>query len=98
MWRQHGLPPLGQDGKRRRVSSFQGHYDTAVRFQKHGHVRQRLTDRHRFDIGPRGQIALVGDGGQRLIGGRLKRIVLDLVPDGSVNAVGIARTRVGRDR
>ena len=90
------LPAPGQNRKGCLICRFERHHDAAIRLQEQGHVGECLADGERFDVGSRGQVAFVRNQGQRLIGRGLERVVLNLFPNGGVNAVRVARA--GRER
>ena len=88
---EHCLPASGEHGKCGFISGFERHHHAVVWFQKERHFRECLANGKGFDVRPRRQFALVRDARQRLIGGRLKGVILHLFPNGGVNAAWVAR-------
>ena len=93
---QHMFPALGHSAVGRLIGCLQGHVHVDVRFEKQGHADQRAADRRRLDPGPLDRAGRVGGQGQWFACGQLKRVVADLMPDRSVDALRIAR--VGGNR
>ena len=90
---QHAPPSPRQGVKGRLVGGVQRHHDVGPGFQKQRHLRQSVANADGFDVGPRRQIALVGHQCQRLVARQQERLVLDLLPDGRMDAVGVAAAR-----
>src|SRR5262249_2775993 len=75
---------------RREITRFQGGQNISVGVEKDRHIRERIAHRDRLNERPLGDPGRLGGQRRRLLRWQLKRLVLNLVPDGLVDSLGIS--------